>query len=170
MNKREFQFTLCGLFVGIIIGMVIFWAIAAPTQNAMKQKIQELSKTIQDGQKQMEEIARDSANLREANKNLQEAAMSSVQQNRQLMEQRNQLVQQATVLYEAAPQSPMAGLAGVLMGMKIPAQQGMAPRWFIPLRVKPIVYGDPQTVRVMYVDAQGRQEAGAPEILPQGVQ
>jgi hypothetical protein len=84
-----------------------------------------------------------------------------------------ELLSTATVLYEPAAQSqaPLAAAAQLIAtfaGHPLPAVSGMVPRWYIPARVRPTVYGDPRGMVLMYVDAQGRKEGPfAPEILPQ---
>jgi hypothetical protein len=84
-----------------------------------------------------------------------------------------ELLSTATVLYEPAAQSqaPLAAAAQLIAtfaGHPLPAVSGMVPRWYIPARVRPTVYGDPRGMVLVYVDAQGRKEGPfAPEILPQ---
>lgn len=80
----------------------------------------------------------------------------------------------ATILYE--PQSENAGIP-LLNGMvqlslgpklgNIPTLTGMAPRWFIPGKVRPTFVGNPAGIQIFYFDQKTKRMDGPylPEIV-----
>ena len=87
-----------------------------------------------------------------------------------------ELTSEATVLYESAPPALLLRdprLQAVqaiftIAGHPLPfgALGGKVPRWFIPARVVPTVYGDPSGTQLLYVDAQGNKQGPfAPQVL-----
>lgn len=84
-----------------------------------------------------------------------------------------ELLSEATVLFEPAPVDPRLQAVQTILTLAghpvpLPMISGMRPRWFIPAKIKPTVYGDPRGMQLIYVDAQGHKQGPfAPEILPQ---
>lgn len=132
---------VCGI-AGVLLGMIVTFLVIRPTVDTIVARFQscqsERNALVQENQAQKAVIV----------------ANSDV----------------ATVLYEAAPSttSPLANIATALSGGQA-REAEMQPRWFVPgCKVRPIVYGDPRTVRIFYVDAAGRREGPiAPDLVAQ---
>jgi hypothetical protein len=110
--------------------------------------------------------------LQKRNTTLAAEARSLLDANGKLQGAQREELSSATILYEpsstSAPLTAAAQLVAMVSGHPLPAVAGYVPRWYIPARVKPTVYGDPRGMVLVYVDAQGRREGPfAPEILPQ---
>lgn len=88
----------------------------------------------------------------------------------ELSNQIQDIYSQGTVLYEP-PAAQMQAQPGfsilngfatiTISGMKLPAEhQGSVPRWYIPMKVQPVVYGDKQGKFVLYVDVKTNAVTG----------
>lgn len=89
--------------------------------------------------------------------------------------QRSELTSAATVLYEFEAAKGIELLGGAVTLQPGPALGGPAllggkqePRWFLPARVKPVVYGDGTGRAYAWVNTQTRTVEGpfAPEVQP----
>jgi hypothetical protein len=128
----------------------VFYVITVPTEEKMLGALKEANAN--------------NARLLEENKQLKHAAETAIGAGQRLLAAQDE----STVLYETAPRSELAGIVTLISGRQMPQQQGMIPKWFIPSRVVPIVAAsDAPNVRVIYLDKDGRQRPGAPDILPQ---
>lgn len=155
MNRRAYILAgICFVGLGFCLGAGTFYLITAPVQERMMA-------TLHD-------CATENANLRRENSELKNAQETALTAGRMLLASRDEQQSQITVLYERAPQSPLAGVLQMLGGRKVAGVPDMVPRWIIPAKVVPIVTADAAPdVRVTYVDKNGSTSPAAPEVLPQ---
>lgn len=162
MNDKKAISFCAGGIVGLLTGALIIFLVIRPS-------VDRIVETAREAQIRCSAVDEENRQLHVALDDNRVAGDVLIQQNKTLKEQANEHFSEATVLYEPLPaKSDMISSVAMLLGHPVPVVQGMAPRWFIPAKVKPIVYGDPRGMQLVYVDAQGRKEGPfAPGILPQ---
>lgn len=146
---------------GFIFGMLITFALIKPSMDRLAVQAQQTHD-------ECAKLQDENAKLRGESNQIVIAAQAIAKQNAELRQRNTEAFSEATVLYEPVPQNGAITILSSLMGHPLPVVAGMQPRWFIPAKVKPIVYGDPHGMQLIYIDGDGRKEGPfAPEILPQ---
>jgi hypothetical protein len=87
----------------------------------------------------------------------------------QLSDQVQDIYSQGTVLCEPNVPKPGAFIRELVGIPDPPSKEPCSARWYIPMKAKPVVYGDAYGVQVFYVDVKTKAWDGphAPMVLPQ---
>lgn len=124
-----------------------------PNASAQQERIDELTTELARVEKTAVQLKDENATLAADKERIARQAAEMIAVNANV----------ATVLYESAPIDPrLAAVQTVLTlaghPLPLPNVAGMRPRWFIPARVQPTVYGDPRGTQLLYVDAAGNHQ------------
>lgn len=176
--RESFYGHLGAVLVGLCIGAIATYAMISPSVDRMKKTLDSAEQNLVAEQQARlamvmkcgpQQSSADQFRIQELTEELAQADKNLVAEGQQLAESRAAVSRDAenaniaTVLYEPAPSTASVTLTVAGRAVALPGVKKMQPRWYVPGKVTPIVYGSPDVEnQFIWVDAAGHHAGPFP--------